>query len=115
MRDLSTVTRLELTLLLRSRGWWITALIMVGLGVWAAAGAREAPWSAWGNLAIVAMLGTLILTFSTGDQVSRDRERHLDGVLLSTPMSTAAYVWGSTSRLSPCSWASPRPVWRERR
>jgi ABC-type Na+ efflux pump permease subunit len=94
MRDLSTVTRLELTLLLRSRGWWITALIMVALGVWAAAGAREAPWSGWSNLAIIAVLGTLILTFSTGDQVSRDRERHLDGVLLSTPVSTAAYVWG---------------------
>jgi len=31
---------------------------------------------------------------STGDQVSRDRTQHLDGVLLSTPVSTAAYVWG---------------------
>jgi ABC-type transport system involved in multi-copper enzyme maturation permease subunit len=95
MRDLWTVMRLELMLYRRGKAIWIVGLIMAFFGVWAASGIREMPDAAWTNFGITtALFISLILTFATGDQVSRDRERRLDGVLLSTPISTAAYVWG---------------------
>jgi ABC-type Na+ efflux pump permease subunit len=95
MRDVWTVMRLELTLFRRGRAIWLVGLIMAFFGVWAASGIRELPFAAWTNFGITTgFFISLILTFATGDQASRDRERRLDGVLLSTPVSTAAYVWG---------------------
>jgi ABC-type transport system involved in multi-copper enzyme maturation permease subunit len=95
MRDLWTVMRLELMLYHRGKAIWIVGLIMAFFGVWAASGIRELPIAAWTNFGITTgFFISLILTFATGDQVHRDRVRRLDGVLLSTPVSTATYVWG---------------------
>ncbi len=94
MHDLRTVLRLEFLLLLRGRGLPIAAALVALAGVWEASGIREQPWAVWSTLTLGGALVALILTLSTGDQVSRDRTQRLDGVLLSTPVSTAAYVWG---------------------
>jgi hypothetical protein len=95
MRGLWTVIRLELKLNRRGKAIWIIGLFMAILGINAASGIRAMPNAAWTNFGISeAFLITLILTLSTGDQINRDRERRLDGVILSTPISTAIYVWG---------------------
>lgn len=95
MRDLWTVIRLELTLNHRGKALWIIGLFMAILGINAASGIRAMPNAAWTNFGISeAFLISLVLTLSTGDQINRDRERRLDGVILSTPISTAIYVWG---------------------
>jgi ABC-type Na+ efflux pump permease subunit len=94
VRDLRVVLRTELTLLWRGRGWPIAALFVALLGMWEASGIREQPWGAWGTIAFASALLSLMLLFTTGNQVSSDRTRRLDGVLLSTPVSTTAYVCG---------------------
>jgi hypothetical protein len=94
MSILLTVIGLEWKLLWRGRGLWVAAVIMALFGVWEASSVREAPYGAWGQFAFTAWLVTLILTFTTGDQIHRDEERRLDGVLLSTPVTTTTYVWG---------------------
>ncbi len=94
MRDLRAVIRLELLLLLRGRGLPIAAALVAFTGAWEAAGIREQPWGAWSTLTAGGVLVSLILVMGTGDQIVRDRTRRLEGVVLSTPVSTAAYVWG---------------------
>lgn len=94
MQDLRAVLRLEFLLLRRGRGLPIAAALAALAGVWEASAIREQPWGVWSTLTFGGALVTLILILSTGDQVSRDRTRRLDGVLLSTPVATAAYVWG---------------------
>lgn len=94
MRDLRTVLRLELLLLLRGRGLPIAAVFAALAGVWEASSIREMPWSVWSTLDFDGVLVSLMLVLGTGDQISRDRRQRLDGVLLSTPVTTAAYVWG---------------------
>lgn len=94
MRNLGTVLSLELTLLRRSRGLPFAALLAVVFGVWEASGIREQPWGTWGTIAFASAFLSLLLVFTTGQQISRDRACRLDGVLLSTPLAHAAYVWG---------------------
>jgi hypothetical protein len=95
MRDLWTVIRLELTLNRRGKAIWIIGLFMAILAINAASGIRARPGYAWTDFGFVeAFAISLILALSTGDQINRDRERRLDGVILSTPISTAIYVWG---------------------
>lgn len=89
-----TTFRLELRLFMRSRGLWLAVPITAGLGVWEASMAREEPFFAWSQFIVAALFATLILVLSTGGQVAKDRECHVDGVLLSTPVSTTGYVWG---------------------
>lgn len=91
---IGTVFRLELELLLRGRGMWFAAPVIAFFGVWEASMAREVPYDAWNQFTSAALFVTLILTLSTGDQVVRDRHRRVEGVMLSTPIATASYVWG---------------------
>lgn len=94
MGALWAVVRLELTLLWRGWGFWITAVVMIALGALQASMVRQTPWGVWNHLVFTSMLITLLLTFTTGDQIQRDRDRRLDGVLFCTPSPTAAYVIG---------------------
>ncbi|HEV2237890.1 MAG TPA: hypothetical protein VGR57_14620 [Ktedonobacterales bacterium] len=94
MRGLWSVFRLEARLLLRGRGLWIAAAVASVLGVWVASMGREVPYAIWSQLTTAAFFLTLILTLSTGGQIVRDREQRVDGVVLSTPISAWAYVWG---------------------
>jgi hypothetical protein len=55
---------------------------------------REATFDAWEQLTVATFFVTLILTLATGDQITRDRDRRVTDVLLSTQMATKAYVWG---------------------
>jgi len=88
------IIRTELVLFLRSRGVWIAGLFLLLFGVWTATTIRESPLVAWNTLGAAALLLSLLLSFLTGDQISHDYGRHIDGVLLSTPISTLTYVWG---------------------
>ncbi len=92
MKDLITVIRLELLLFWRGRILWLVALVMIAFGIFNATNARDRPWDLWNPYFFFVI--TQILTFITGDQIHRDRERCLDGVVWSTPVSTAIYVWG---------------------
>lgn len=93
MNNLSHIIRMELTLYWRGRAIWIVALVLMLLGVTIAAQVRGFPPMAWSFFTFFAPVITLILALTTGDQISRDQER-LDGVLLSTPVSTGIYVLG---------------------
>lgn len=94
MRTLWIVAALEVKLALWRRGVWLAALLLALFGVWDATQIREAVYEAWGELALAAALVSLTLTLSTGDQIIRDRERRLEGVVFSTPVGTIAYVCG---------------------
>ncbi len=94
IRNLHCVIRTELLLLWRGRGLPITALFVALVGVWEASGVREMPWGAWSTISLAAGFVSLVLVITSGDQVSRDRVVHLDSVVLSTPVSTVAYVAG---------------------
>lgn len=94
MGVLWAVARVEAVLLLRGRGLWLTGFIMAALGALAGSMARQTPWAAWGHIGFTATASTLLLAFASGDQIRRDRAQRLDGVLLSTPAPTAAYVVG---------------------
>lgn len=80
-----TVMKLELFLIWRNWATWLIALAMLVSGLLVADNNRNQPWG-------VGLFLTLILTFSTGNQVNRDRERRLDSVVLSTPILTMVYV-----------------------
>jgi ABC-type Na+ efflux pump permease subunit len=94
MREIGVVARLELKLLLRGRGIWIAVLMLAALGVWSASGIREQPSNSWTEITYAGMLCTLLLTLSTGNAVQRDTDRRVGDILLSTPVSSAAYVFG---------------------
>ncbi len=94
MGALLTVARLELILQWRGRGLWAAALIIALLGALQASMVRQTPWGVWNHFVFIAMLVTLLLAFITGGQIRRDGEHRLDGVVLSTPVSTTAYVLG---------------------
>ncbi len=94
MPGLWAVFRIELTLLLRGRGMWLAAPATAFFGIWEASSVREAPFVAWSQFTVAALFVTLILTLSTGGQITRDRDRRINDVLLSTPVATPAYVWG---------------------
>lgn len=94
MRGFWTVARTEFTLLRRGRGLWLAGALMAVVGVWQASALREFPPGAWGQFTFLALLVGLLLTFTTGDQIRRDRERRVADVLLSAPVATGAYVAG---------------------
>lgn len=94
MRMLWTVTRVELALLARGRSWWLVAPGAAALAAWMATEVRQAPPYVWSTIGANALFLTLLLVLPTGDQIARDRDRRLDGVLLSTPVPTGAYVVG---------------------
>jgi hypothetical protein len=95
MRDLWTVMRLEMTLLLRGRVVWVIACTMAFFGLWEATGIRQIPWGVWGSWIIFSLfLVSLILIFTTGERVHRDQESHVNKIIWSTPVSTSTYLWG---------------------
>jgi hypothetical protein len=94
MTGIWTVARWELRLLRRGYALQVSALVVIVLGIWAAAGLREQPWGAWSILAYAAALVTLALAVTTGGQISRDRRYRVEGVVLATPVANAAYVLG---------------------
>lgn len=94
MASFLAVARTELLLLWRSRGVRAAIPLLALAGMVAASRIREAPWGAWSQFSFTIALATLALTLAGGDPLGRDRERRLDGVLLSTPVPTVAYVLG---------------------
>ena len=92
MYNFWTVMKLELTLIWRNWATWLIALAMIFIGVLAADNNLNQPWGVWGQITFISLFLTLILTFSTGNQVNRDRERRLDGVIFSAPVATPIYV-----------------------
>ncbi len=94
LTNLRSVVRTETLLYMRGRGVWITVVLMVVLGLYVGTWARHSPWDSWGQFTTAALWMTLLLMFTTGDQITRDRDLRVQGVLLSTPLSTAAYVGG---------------------
>lgn len=95
MRYFWIVMKFELILIFkRNWGIWLIALAMVIIGALAADNNRNQPWGSWGQIISCGMFLSLILVLSTGNQVNRDHERRLDGVVFSTPVTTSAYVLG---------------------
>ncbi|MDQ2716079.1 MAG: ABC transporter permease [Chloroflexota bacterium] len=94
MKDLWTVIRLELLLFRRGRTYWLIGPLLIFGGILTAGIESTEPWRMWLNEAFLCLLITLILGVTTVNQLQRDNERHIDGVLMSTPVTTNAYVWG---------------------
>lgn len=94
MSNFWTVMRLELSLIWRNWITWLISLGMLVIGALCAANNRHEPWSTWQQFAFVALVLTVILIFTTGNQINRDRERRLDGIVFSTPVNTPVYVLG---------------------
>lgn len=88
------VMRLELSLIWRNWITWLISLAMLVIGALCAANNRHEPWSNWQQFLVIALVLTVILTFTTGNQINRDRERRLDGIVFSTPVNTPVYVLG---------------------
>ncbi len=86
------VMKLEFFLIWRNWATWLIALAMIFIGVLTADNNRNQPWGIWSQFVSVGLFLTLILTFSTGNQINRDRERRLDSVVFSTPVMTTVYV-----------------------
>lgn len=94
MKSIWTIMDLEFTLFRRGWAIWVVALAMVCLGVWNASKVRYYPLAVWLQFSITALFMTLILVFVTGNQIQQDCEHRIDGVILSTPISTSIYVLG---------------------
>lgn len=86
------VIKLELFFIWRNWATWLIALAMLVIGALAADNNLSQPWQAWEQFTFISLFLALILTFSTGNQINRDRERRLDGVIFSTPIATPIYV-----------------------
>jgi hypothetical protein len=95
MKNIWIVTTMEFRLFLRGNAsWLITAFMVLSSLMLVIGGLRWNAFSAWLSLGFGYMLLTLVLAFSSGNQIQRDRDRRLDGIILSTPISTAVYVCG---------------------
>ncbi|GHO63440.1 hypothetical protein KSC_023320 [Ktedonobacter sp. SOSP1-52] len=94
MKNLWTVFRFELLLSWRGAMAWLLTLIiaLVGMGISMLVNQVNDQW--WGNLCLALGLLTLLLALTTGNQIQRDSERRLDGIVLSTPLATGSYVLG---------------------
>src|SRR5215472_3033003 len=97
MKYLWLVITMELRLHLRGKIGWLLAAFMAVSSVYVLFQAylsHSYPRNFWPNMALVYALLTFVLVFATGDQIQRDRDCRLDGVILSTPIATATYVSG---------------------
>lgn len=92
MRTFWTVMKLELFLIWCNWAIWLIALVMLCIGAVIADNDLNQPWQILGQLTFFGLLLPLILAFSTGNQINRDRERRLDNVIFSTPVTTPIYV-----------------------
>src|SRR5258708_3397390 len=86
---------MEFRLFLRGKVSWLLAAFMVLSSVMLViGGVRWNAFSAWASLGFGSLLLTLVLAFSTGNQLQRDTDRRLEGIILSTPIATTTYVCG---------------------
>lgn len=94
MHNLWTVFRFELQLTWRGTMGWVLSVVIafVGMGISVLVNKVDDQW--WGNLCLTLGFLTLLLALTTGNQIQRDRECRLDGILLSTPLATGSYVLG---------------------
>lgn len=92
MHHFWTVIKLELFFIWRNWATWLIVLAMLVIGALAADNNLNQPWGAWAQITFISLFLALILAFSTGNQINRDRERRLDGVIFSTPIATPIYV-----------------------
>jgi hypothetical protein len=88
------VMKLEFRLIWRNWVTWLIVLVMLAIGALCASNNRIAPWSSWAHLGTTSVFISLILAFCTGNQINRDREQRLAGIVLSTPVTTPGYVFG---------------------
>jgi ABC-type Na+ efflux pump permease subunit len=96
MSNLWLVTAMEFRLQLRRARWFLAAFAAFS-GVYFLLQAYASHTYAanfWSNMGLAYLFLTFGLVFTTGDQIQRDRECRVDGVILSTPISTATYVGG---------------------
>lgn len=88
------VMKLEFRLIWSNWVTWLIVLVMLIIGALCASNNRNEPWSSWAHLGITSVFISLILAFCTGNQINRDREQRLAGIVLSTPVATPGYVCG---------------------
>jgi len=94
MYNFWVVMKLEFRLIWRNWITWLMVLVMLIIGALCATGNRNEPWGSWANLGNTSFFVSLILVFCTGNQINRDREQRLTGIVLSTPVATPGYVLG---------------------
>lgn len=94
MYNFWVVMKLEFRLIWRSWVTWLMVVVMLLLGALCASSNRNQPWSSWAHLGNTSFFLSLILTFCTGNQITRDQAQRLDGIVLSTPVATPSYVCG---------------------
>lgn len=88
------VMKLEFRLIWRNWVTWLMVLVMLAIGALCASNNRNEPWGSWANLGTTSLFLSLMLTFSTGNQINRDHAQRLAGIVLSTPVATPGYVLG---------------------
>jgi hypothetical protein len=97
MRTLWLVISMEWRLQLRGKGrWFLAAFVAVsgGYALFQASLSHTHAANFWPNMGFVYLFLTFGLVFTSGDQIQRDRECRMDGIVLSAPISTATYVSG---------------------
>lgn len=94
MYNFWTVMKLEFRLIWLNWVTWLMVLVMLVIGALCASNNRNEPWTSWANVGTTSFFLSLILTFCTGNQINRDRVQRLDGIVLSTPVTTPGYVCG---------------------
>lgn len=97
MKNIWIVTTMEFRLYLRGKASWFLAAFMIISSLYflyQAYLSHAHPYAFWANMGIAYLLLTFVLVFSTGGQLQRDWDCHLDGIILSTPISTLTYVCG---------------------
>lgn len=94
MKRFSTVFYFEL--LLYWRGWlgWAIAVIVALFGWNIAPLVNLQTPLLWEILCLAFSLLTLMLAFMTGNQIQRDRQLRLDGIIMSTAVATGSFVLG---------------------
>ena len=88
------IMKLEFRLIWSTWVTWLMVLVMLIIGALCASSNRNEPWGSWSDLGATTFFISLILAFCTGNQINRDREQRLTGIVLSTPVATPGYVCG---------------------
>jgi hypothetical protein len=96
MYNFWVVMKLEFRLMWRSWIMWVILPVMLLIGAFCATNNRDTPWQSWTQIHSATFFISLILAFCTGNQINRDRERRLAGIILSTPVRTSSYVLGKS-------------------
>jgi ABC-type transport system involved in multi-copper enzyme maturation permease subunit len=88
------VMKLEFRLIWHNWVTWLMVLVMLAIGALCASSNRNEPWGSWSDLGTTSFFISLMLAFCTGNQINRDRDQRLTGIVLSTPLATSSYVCG---------------------